>query len=99
MASLTDWKPSLDGEELTPLAAYDALVDEGDRPFLRTDPDWAAKTIQPQLAGIPNAALAIQESILALWRLKQLEGDLEGAEGEFKSRWQQHVSAWLVSQG
>ena len=98
MASSTDWKPSLNGKELDPIEAYDALVNEGYRPFLRTDPKWAAKAIEPQLTGVPNAAPAIQESILALWRLKQLEGDLEGADGEFESGWQCHVSAWLVSQ-
>lgn len=99
MAFSTGWKPSLDGKELSPFAAYDALVDEGERPFSRSDPEWAAKTVQPQLGGVPSAAPALQESILALWRLKQLEGDLGDAAKQFVDAWQQHALAWLVSQG
>ena len=88
MASSTGWKPSLDGKELAPLVAYDASVDEGDRPFLRTDPEWAIKAIQSQLAGLSNASPEIQGLVLALWRLKQLERHLYDATTKSKNGWQ-----------
>jgi hypothetical protein len=97
MAFSTDWKPSVGGKKLGRFKAYDAMVEEDARPYSREYPDWAAKTIQPQVGAVPDAAPAIQESVLGLWRLKMLEKDLEDATDGFVSDWQQFVSAWLVS--
>jgi len=97
MASSTGWIPSKDGKELAPFPAYQELVEEDARPFSRKDPNWTAKTIQSQLETVPNAAPAIQESVLGLWRLKLLEGELEGATNEYTSIWQQYVTSLLVS--
>jgi len=97
MAFSTGWKPSVGGEELAPFAAYADLVDDDARPYSQRDPDWATRNIRAQLGAVPIAVPAIQESVVGLWRLKQLEEKLEDASEQFVSDWQQYVSAWLVS--
>ena len=89
------WTPSFNGNALTPLPRYRGLVDDDEKPALRRDPAWARSVVANQTANTPGAEGPIWESVLALWRLKEVPPDaVEVAEDAI---WGEHVSAWLVS--
>jgi hypothetical protein len=86
------WTPSYRDRTCAKYGPYEDEVEEGTQPKFRVEPTWARKALADELAKTPAAAEALWESILALWRLKELEDP-----GSNRLEWRLLVAAWLVS--
>jgi hypothetical protein len=85
------WRPSQNGNDLSPCALYNEVVASGAVPLEAGEPEWAKKRVFPTLSDKAGARPPLWESILAIWRLKQRD-----EQGGDDLVWQGHVSAWLV---
>lgn len=91
------WVPSLNGDLLEPFPTLQELVTCSATPMPRRDTGWLRSDLTQELARAPAIAEILWHSVLMIWRLRVLEGDLEGAGDEFTTAWTRHLSAWLVS--
>ena len=89
----TPWKPSLRGNRLNPCALTRELEENDERPSFRRLEElvWAPGLFGLQIDNTGMAKEAIQESVLAIWRLQVVQ-----EEGADDRDWQNHLVAWLV---
>ena len=87
------WDPELKGCVLDPCQLITDLVENSIRPDLHdgSDSDWTLQAISSELDRAPGVKEEIFETIVALWRLRQVH---EG--GPYEASWQDHMEAWLV---
>ena len=86
------WVPIWDGVVLPKFEPYEEMVADEVAPFGGKDPAWTKTTTFNELKNVPLGRDAIWQTVLALYRLKELESR------ETKGRiWQKLVLAWLVS--
>lgn len=86
-----DWVPSLD-----PLTELQELVECDSKP-MPLDKPWLRSSLANELAKVPGHEELLWNSVVMIWRLKYLEGNLERPRPGFAEAWEDHVSAWLVS--
>jgi hypothetical protein len=89
----TDWKPELNGNRLGGCPPIQSLIDDDERPSGRNphDAKWVPSSYKGWLGGVPEARSAIVETVLAIWRLRAVEGS-----GPEDPTWKDHLEAWLV---
>ena len=87
----TPWVPKLGDVNCVGYGPYEELVVESVVPRYSKEPAWSSMGLNSELAKTPMAGPALWESVLALWRLKEVE-----EEGGDQGEWQSLVSAWLV---
>jgi hypothetical protein len=90
------WVPSPGGKPLEPLEEFRRLFDEARKPESASGSGWSRSEVKEALGGRSDCLELIWISVLSVWRLHQLEGNLEDATAEFTARWQDHLAAWLV---
>ena len=88
------WVPSSNGEVLRPFDRLTEVVESKCTPIPSADKPWLRKTHEEVLSKFPNAAEALWETVLALWRLKITAPDEDSDPDDVL--WESHVSAWLV---
>lgn len=71
----TVWVPELRGALLKPCRTIDRVLEDDERPSPRKfgDGGWVPSRFRDRLANITEAASAITESVLAIWRLRTEE--------------------------
>jgi hypothetical protein len=89
-----DWTPTKGPNGIAPFAELDQLGE--DCLFPPEKDEWSKPEIRQLIAGSPDCVNLVWQSVLAVWRLKTLEGRLE-EEKELRGPWADHLSAWLVS--
>ncbi|KAF9779351.1 hypothetical protein BJ322DRAFT_1113707 [Thelephora terrestris] len=87
-----DWTPSKGPNGIAPFAELDQLGE--DCLFPPEKDEWSKPEIRQLIAGSPDCVNLVWQSVLAVWRLKTLEGRLE-EEKELRGPWADHLSAWL----
>ena len=89
----TPWSPTLHGVPLGPCALIEGLIKNRDTPSSRRpdEASWTPGAIESELTAAGEGRGAIEESVLALWRLK-----LEEGQGRSDGDWKSHLLAWLV---
>ena len=87
------WTPWLDGHVLAPLESIANLVDYNSLPDFRYNHSWSLKVVHPLLNKAPEVAReALWESVVAIWRLSEVDDTAHG-----DSNWADYLEAWLVS--
>ncbi|KAF9789919.1 hypothetical protein BJ322DRAFT_1018485 [Thelephora terrestris] len=86
-----DWTPSKGPNGIAPFAELDQLGE--DCLFPPEKDEWSKPEIRQLIAGSPDCVNLVWQSVLAVWRLKTLEGRLE-EEKELRGPWADHLSAW-----
>ena len=89
------WVPSSNGEVLHPFDRLTEVIESKCTPIPSADKPWLRKAHEEVLSKFPNAAEALWETVLALWRLKITAPDEDSDPDDVL--WESHVSAWLVS--
>ena len=85
------WEPlNSQGRSLVIYQAYDTMVEEDEYP-LSHNRRWAKLNFKSLFKKYPEAADAISENIVAIWRLEMLQ-DLN-----ITNIWRHHAMSWLVS--
>ena len=87
------WDPELKGRLLDPCESIADMVEEKCYPDYDVDKerDWTIDAISAELDGAPGISEELIESIVALWRLKEVE-----EADKCQPSWQDHLEAWLV---
>ena len=80
----TPWKPTLRGNRLNSCALTRELEENDERPSFRRSEElvWAPGAFGLQIDDTGAAKEAIQESVLAIWRLQVVQGDIVIKKGE-----------------
>jgi hypothetical protein len=92
-----NWVPQLNGNNLAPFEALQEIEANDLVPDFEKEPSWAKGTVLKSLANVPKGRDAIWGSVLAVWRLRRLEGRLEDASEGFAMLWEEYLTAWVVS--
>ena len=92
----TTWEPSNNGIPLLPFKLTKEIEDDCLVPNIKDHEHWVKRTLGPLLSSISQGQDEVWTSVLTLWRLKHLEGDLENTTEEFMTTWQLFTSVWLV---
>jgi hypothetical protein len=95
----SSWDPTAGTNGLAPFPAFAQIqtYDESPSSAVLSDASWTKKKLMPYLTGSGADSEAIWKSVLAIWRLKALEKDLEDGGKPFCALWQVYLTAWLVS--
>ena len=88
------WTPAINGSVLAPLQSIAELVEYDVQPDVRTAGPWSRKAFDHLLNDAPQSAReSLWESVVAIWRLKEVEET--SCEDP---HWVDHLQAWLVSE-
>jgi hypothetical protein len=87
------WAPRLDGAVVPILELVSELVVKRVEPSEENNAGvgWTARGLTPSLARNAPERAALLESMIALWRLKKVEGT-----GLYDVIWRDHFVAWMV---
>ena len=88
------WVPQLNGNALAPCQLIAASIEDGETPQHRnpSEANWSTKGIKSELLAAPDMARgALQETVIAIWRLQK-----EQEQGDEDEVWKDHLEAWLV---
>lgn len=89
------WIPTFNGNILPPLNRLAPISDSNEVPTCKHYPRWIRTAVRNGAGSNPRAEAPLWETVLALWRLGQVE-PCEVDDGE-DNLWAQYVRAWLVS--
>jgi hypothetical protein len=89
-----NWDPSEKGHGLPPFPALQGWQEYV--PTRRHHKPWAQRTLGEELLQAPEGYEVLWQSVLALWRLKQLSKELDDPEDDFLVAWRLYAAAWLV---
>ena len=94
----TPWVPQLRGNALRPCPPIEALVEDEVKPDSRKEGErpWSLPGFREIVNSVPVARAALQECMLAIWRLRATEEEASKPDGEFAELWQDHFEAWTV---
>ncbi|KAF9781081.1 hypothetical protein BJ322DRAFT_1111792 [Thelephora terrestris] len=93
----SSWDPTKGTNGLAPFPAFAQIqtYDESPSSQVLSDAGWTKRELMPYLTGSGDGSEAIWESVLAIWRLRALEKDLEDGGKPFCALWQVYLTAWL----
>jgi hypothetical protein len=89
------WTPTKGPNGLTPFDAFELVENDEERPSRGSG--WTKTDVRELVAYSPASEDLIWKSVLAIWRLKRMEGGLKKEEKELGEPWAEHMTAWLVS--
>ena len=90
----TPWRPSLFGNLLAKCTLVQDLEEYDVVPNSRreTEAKWSISSIKREFEGAKEEAkVALQESVIAIWRLREMQAD-----GIRDQVWKDHMVAWMV---
>ena len=90
---MTPWQPTVNGNVLARCLATENLEECKVVPNPRdtAEADWAFPGIREEVERAPESREALQECVVAIWRLK-----IAYEDGAMDEDWQNHVIAWMV---
>ncbi|KAF9778347.1 hypothetical protein BJ322DRAFT_1025069 [Thelephora terrestris] len=89
-----DWTPTKGPNGLAPFEAFRLVENDDETPSRGSG--WLKTDVRELVAHSPASEDLIWKSVLAIWRLKSMEGRLKEEEKELAEPWAEHMSAWLT---
>ena len=94
MKIVSPWVPAFNGKLIPPLKRLVPILANDESPTSKHSPLWTRSLVRKRAGSDPEAEEPLWETVLALWRLSQVECcDTDDGEDDL---WTQHVRAWLV---
>jgi hypothetical protein len=89
-----EWTPDQGTNGIATFDEYQEVVKDDETPNFGTG--WSKKEMRSLIVNSPGCENVMWKSVLAIWRLRGMEGRLKG-EGSLAKPWAEHLGAWLVS--
>src|SRR5882757_11482403 len=96
MSSPNTWAPSVDGVSLARLDPLVELELDDMAPRRGEHDAWTKGAMMRHFAAASGDFGDLWAAVLAIWRLKCLEGWLEEAKGKEARLWAKYLKAWVV---
>jgi len=99
MSTPNTWVPTIDGAAIDPLGPLAELELDDMAPRRGEHDAWTKGAMVRHFAAASGDFGDLWAAVLAIWRLKCLEGWLEEAKGKEARLWARYLKAWVVRSG